>query len=172
MRFPEKLKSMRKFHLFAVLLLLCFAFCWTGDNNDGVFSSADAVEYPDEYSDVAAIADFTSAQFDCGRLKTGDVIYRDSFDDYDADDRVSDVFNDDFYFYKSSMYAEDTVIVQKNVFFQSAIGYVATKKEELAAFDKMHSVSRCFGYDGDIVSIDDYQGEYNGWHIYSYDAGL
>ena len=76
------------------------------------------------------------------------------------------------------MIDDNTTIVQKNVIFQSATGYIATKNEMLDTVEDERyknpilNIPSSFGYDGNILSVDDYLGEFEEWHLYIYSAGL
>ncbi len=116
------------------------------------------------YSDIIKITEFTY------NSETEKIITADNIREFNTDSDIIDIFKSDTYYYKSTMQNENTVVIQENVIFQSAKGYIATKD------DKFNSptldVSTAFGYDGNIVTILKYLGEYNDWHLYSFDAGL
>ena len=131
-----------------------------------------------QYDDITSISTYVKNQFNAGSLQLETMVTYDNIDDFEINEIFSEIFSNDQYFYKALMSDENTIIVQKNVLFQSATGYVATKSESLDIIeDKRYkepilNIPPSFGYDGNILSVLDYLGEFDEWHLYSYTAGL
>lgn len=131
-----------------------------------------------QYNDITSISTYIKEQFDAGALQIETMVTNDNINDFEENERISEIFSNDQYFYKALMIDDNTTIVQKNVIFQSATGYIATKNEMLDTVEDERyknpilNIPSSFGYDGNILSVDDYLGEFEEWHLYIYSAGL
>lgn len=115
------------------------------------------------YDDITTISTYTKKQYDSGKLTLNTIIKNDSIDNYENDKTVSELFSNTYFSYKSVMHDEETVIIQKNVIFQSVTGYVTTKKnldtilEERFRYPIMN-VTESLGYDNDIIMVEECLG--------------
>lgn len=164
--------------------ILTLGFIWACKNNTNNYSDTanyidntkTTVTIADKYSDIIELATFTMNQYNAGKLDIGNVIYDINIDEFEADSNISELFSSHEYFYKTIMKDENTVIVQKNVIFQSIIGYVVTTEKSLDTYEYGRfpclNIPSALGYDGDSVSIDGYIGECDNLFLYSFVAGL
>ncbi len=131
-----------------------------------------------KYSDVIEIAEFTKRQYDTYNFQTEMLITADNIETFEESSNITDVFSSDTHYYKSAIQDGDTVVIQENIVFQSAKGYIATKKNSLETYSKdnykepVFDVATAFGYDADTVSVIKKLGEYDDWNLYYFVAGL
>lgn len=132
----------------------------------------------DRYNDIIKIATYTKNQYDSYKLQANAIITSDTLKNYENDSEIAELFATDNCFYKSTMIDTNTVLIQKNVVFQSVTGYIATKSETLDTTKNENDknpvldIPSFLGYDGNLVTIEDDLGEYDEWHLYYYIAGL
>ena len=151
------------------------------------FSSCSVVaEYVDtassesaSYTELIEMARFAEKYYNADESETSTVIItRDNIGDFDAEQRISDLINSDLYFYKVALIDENTVFIQKNVFFHSVNGYVVTSEQKFDLYENGERVRPRadapteLHYDGNKVRIENFCGEYDGLYLYSYSAGL
>ena len=157
--------------------LFCIAFLPIMLLTTGCTDYADQ-DSSDRYSDIVQIATYTKNQYDSYKLQSNEIITSDTLKNYEIDSEIAEIFESEDYFYKSTMVDTNTVLIQKNVIFQSVTGYIATKNEKLNTTKNEHyrnpilNIPSSLGYDGDSVMIEDELGEYAEWHLYYYHAGL
>lgn len=130
------------------------------------------------YYDITNISTYVKDQFNAGSLQLETMVTKYNINDFEKNEIISEIFSNDNFFYKALMIDENTVIVQKNVIFQSVTGYVATKNETLDTIEDERyknpilNIPSSLGYDGNNLSVDKYLGEFDEWHLYKYTAGL
>lgn len=167
-------------NLFITVMTLCLTLCISSCGTDPTSTHTDSYnDYNDDkYSDIIALANYTKDKYDAGQLEVGTVIRSNFPKDYEAYPDIAEIFSSNSRFYKVTMRDENTVIVQTNVIFQSAHGYLVTSEKSLDTYlpdgsrypkldipDVMH-------YDGSFISIEKYIGELDGLNLYYYSAGL
>lgn len=168
-------KYCRVFIIPLIMIMLTGCSVYNNYSGCGEYSKVDV---SDKYADVIAITEYTEKQYNSGKLQLGRVIWRKNLDSFEEDEKISEIFSGDYYFYKSDMHDEDTVIIQRDVIFQSVIGYIATKKDALDTVpDEIYkyprlNISPSLGYDENAVWVESYLGDFEEWHLYRYNAGL
>ena len=107
------------------------------------------------------------------------LFYHKQLDDLEKNEEINGIFDDENYcYYKLTMNDDNTVIIQKDVIFQSVVGYVATKNDALntrktdGIENPVMDVPSSLGYDSDLIVIAEYIGEIDEWNLYSYRAGM
>ncbi|MDD6827361.1 MAG: hypothetical protein PUE12_14905 [Oscillospiraceae bacterium] len=164
-----------------IILLLTFVLIITHIFCGGSIPSTDSYSNSNsnlnKYDAILSIASYTKEQYDKGLLNLEYVIYEDNLSNFDNHEDIAEVFKDEYYFYKSTMSDENTIVVQKTVFFHSVTGYVATKNEKLNTLkieghsDPVMYVPSNLGYDGDIIDCS-YIGKFDDWYLYFFRGGM
>lgn len=161
--------------LLAPILIIASIFCGCSISSSDYYSNSNSDQ--NRYDSILNIASFTKDQYDKGILKLEYVVKKENLSNFDNYEDIAEFFEDQNYFYKSTMSDENTIIVQKNVVFQSVKGYVVTKNEKLNTLKKEgHSdpimyVPSTLGYDGDCIDCS-YVGKFDDWYIYSFIGGM
>lgn len=167
--------------IFLILLLCIFVLCGCYASDTSYESSLSPNSNIGRYDSIIKMASFAKSQNDKGSLQLGYVIKKDNLEDLvrEKDEEIISIFDDENYcYYKLSMKDDNTVIIQKAVIFQSVVGYVATKNDTLNTRkaegfeDPVTDAPSQLGYDSDLIVIDGYIGEFDGWNLYSYGAGM
>lgn len=162
--------------LFITVMALCLTLIISSCGTDPISMHTES-NNTEKYSDIIALANFAKDKYNVGQLEIGTVISSSFPEDYEAYPDIAEIFSSDSRFYKVTMRDENTVIVQTNVIFQSAHGYLVTSEKSLDTYqpdgrypkldipDVMH-------YDGSLIYIERYIGELDGLYLYYYSAGL
>jgi len=124
-----------------------------------------------EKADVLRIAGFTFGLADSGRISTDGSVTKRSIVNYTDNNDIVGIFNDDYYTNTTVLLDNDTVLVERDVIFQSAKGYLVTRNDKSLGSPSIITVP--LGYDGNRVAV---TGEVDfgcdGVKVYSYSAGL
>ena len=164
--------------IFISVMALCLTLIISSCGGTDPISTHTESNNTEKYSDIIALANLAKNKYDAGQLEIGTVIRSNFPEDCEAYPDIAEIFSSTSRFYKVTMRDENTVIVQTNVVFQMAFGYVVTSEKSLDTYlpdgsrypkldipDVMH-------YDGDCISIEKYIEELDGLHLYYYNAGL
>ena len=122
----------------------------------------------DNMPTISKLADFTFKQYTDGKIEIGKVIYNANISDYSSDKSdIYDIYMSDINFYKTVMIDENTVLIQKTVYFHSVSGYIVTYDNSELPTEL--TVPPALEYDADKIHISKRNGYDN---IYIYDAGM
>ena len=167
----------RRLLLFPSLLSI-FVLCGCYAPESGVASSSTSNSKTSKYDPITKMASYAKSQYDKGTIQSGYVIKTENLGDLEKNEEINAIFADENYrYYKLTMNDDNTVILQKAVIFQSVVGYVASKNEALSTrtvegFEDPVMDVPSLGYDGDLIVLDGYIGEFDEWHLYAYSAGM
>ena len=161
----------------SLLCIFTLSGCYAPDSD---FESSSTSNYnTSKYESITKIAAYAKSQYDKGTIQLGYVINKERLDDLEKNDEINGIFDDENYcYYKLTMNDDNTVIIQKDVIFQSVVGYVATKNDALntrkteGIENPVMDVPSSLGYDSDLIVIAEYIGEIDEWNLYSYRAGM
>ncbi|MDO4862952.1 MAG: hypothetical protein Q4A05_02180 [Ruminococcus sp.] len=123
-----------------------------------------------EKADVLRIAGFTFGLADSGRLSADGSVTERNIGKYTDNKRIIAIYNDDWNTNTTVLLDNDTVLIEREVIFQGAKGYVVTRNDK--SIDSP-TLTVPLGYDGNRVGV---TGEADfgcdGVKVYSYSAGL
>ena len=163
--------------LFVTVMVLCLTLSISSCSTDPKSTNTES-NNTEKYSDIIALANLAKNRYDAGQLEIGTVIRSNFPEDYEAYPDIAEIFSSDSRFYKVTMRDENTVIVQTNVIFQSAYGYLVTSEKSLDTYQPDESrypkldIPDIMHYDGSFISVEKYIGELDGLNLYYYSAGL
>lgn len=124
-----------------------------------------------EKADVLKIAGFTFGLADSGRISTDGSVTERNIGSYTDNGKIAAIFSDGYYTNTTVLLDNDTVLIERDVIFQSAKGYVVTRNGK--SLDSPTTLTVPLGYDGNRVTV---TGEVDfgcdGVKVYSYSAGL
>ena len=166
-------KYLRK--LFITVMALCLTLIISSCSTDPISLHTDSYN-AEKYSDIMALRNFAKDKYDAGQLEIGTVIRSNSPKDYESDPDIAEIFSN--HSYKLTMSDENTVIIQTDVVFHSAHGYLVTSEKSLDTYQPDGSrfpkldIPDVMHYDGSSIYIERYIGELDGLHLYYYNAGL
>ena len=159
-------------------LLSIFMLCGCYAPDPSFESSSTSNSNTSRYDSITKMASYAKSQYDKGTIQLGYVIKKENLNELEKNEEINDIFADENYcYYKLTMNDDNTVIIQKAVIFQSVVGYVATKNDALST-RKVEGIedpvmdAPSLGYDGGLIVIDGYIGEFDEWYLYSYTAGM
>ena len=161
-------------NLFITVMTLCLTLSISSCGADPISLHTDSYN-AEKYSDIIALANFAKDKYDAGQLEIGNVLRSHFPKDFGSDPDITEIISN--HSYKLTMRDENTVIIQTNVVFHMAFGYVVTSEKSLDTYQPDGRYPRLdipagMGYDGSNVSIERYEGELDGLYLYYFNAGL
>ena len=162
--------------LFITVMALCLTLSITSCSADPISMHTDSYN-KEKYSDILELANFAKDRYDVGQFEIGTVIRSNDLEKFELDADIAKIFSN--HSYKLTMRDENTVIIQTDLVFHSAHGYVVTSEKSLDTYQKIDGkgdprldIPAGMGYDGCEIRIVRYEGELDGLYLYYYDAGL
>lgn len=163
-------------NLFVTVMTLCLTLSISSCSADPISLHTDSYN-TEKYSDIIALANYAKDKYDAGQLEVGNILRSSDPKDFGSDPDISEIISN--HSYKLTVRDENTVIIQTDVVFHMAFGYVVTSEKSLDTYQS--SIGKRYprldipagmGYDDSNVSIERYEGELDGLYLYYFNAGL
>ena len=162
-------------NLFITIMTLCLALSISSCSTDPISMHTDSYN-KEKYFDILELANFAKDRYDVGQLEIGTVIRSNDHEKFELDADIAEIFSN--HSYRLTMRDENTVIIQTDLVFHSAHGYVVTSEKSLDTYqidgkgDPRLDIPAGMGYDGCKIRIERYEGELDCLYLYYYNAGL
>ena len=122
-------------------------------------------------ADVLRIAGFTFGLADSGRISNDDSLTKRNIGSYTDNKDIIGIFSEDYYTNTTVLLDNDTVLIERDVIFQGAKGYIVTRNDK--SLGSRSTLTVPLGYDGNSVTVTgEADLDCDGVKVYSYSAGL